>query len=205
MRNNMRRKISIHGLWFVALGVLALSLAGRANASPLLAQGAALNLTFGPGRDATQPGTVTLTPQGDQTVVAISVGPNPAGNGADELVHIHVGQCPGVGAVQYPLTNVVGGKSTTTVNVALSAVLDGNHSINVHRGTAAPESGVYTACVNLPASGGAAGARPGALPNNGTGGLLGESRTPFTLLTFISLLALAGLSLAAAASYRRKA
>jgi hypothetical protein len=196
-------KISIRGLWFGVLGLLVLSLLGLIGTSPLLAQGAALNLTFGPGRDATQPGTVTLTPQGDQTVVVINVGPNPAGNNADELAHIHMGVCPGVGAVQYPLTNVVGGKSTTTVNTPLSAVLDGNHSINVHRGTAAPESGIYTACVNLPA-GVAGAARTGALPVTGTGGMLSQTASPFAWLALVSLVALTILTVGAAA-YRRKA
>jgi hypothetical protein len=197
----MLSRISIRALWIGVLGLLAFSLLNLVAASSLLAQGAALNLTFGPGRDATQPGTVTLTPQGDQTVVTINVGPNPAGNGADELAHIHVGSCPGVGAVQYPLSNVVGGKSTTTVNVALNAVLDGNHSINVHRGTAAPESGIYTACVNLPAA--SAAAKPGALPNNGTGGLLSSTETPYGAMAFVSLMALAALSLGALV-YRRR-
>lgn len=144
--------------WAVLTSAVALMLMSIVAPGSLVAQGTPLNLTFGPGRDATQPGTVTLTPQGDQTVVVINVGPNPAGNGADQLAHIHMGLCPGVGAVQYPLTTVVDGKSTTTVNVALSSVLDGNHSINVHQGTAAPASGIYTACVNLPASGGGASA-----------------------------------------------
>jgi hypothetical protein len=197
----MFSRITIRALWIGVLGLLAFSLLNLVAASSLLAQGAPLNLTFGPGRDATQPGTVTLTPQGDQTVVSINVGPNPAGNGADELAHIHVGGCPGVGAVQYPLSNVVGGKSTTTVNVALNAVLDGNHSINVHRGTAAPESGIYTACVNLPAT--LAGARPGALPNNGTGGLLSNAETPLASMALVLLTALAALSLGGLA-YRRR-
>jgi hypothetical protein len=128
----------------------------------LLAQGAGLTLTFAPGRDATQPGSVALTPQGNQTVVVLNMAPNPAGNGADELAHIHQGGCPGVGAVQYPLTNVVNGRSTTTVNASLSSIMDGSHSINVHRGTAAPESNIYTACVDIPAGGGGAAgaARP---------------------------------------------
>jgi hypothetical protein len=153
--NSDTGRLSRHARWTALAGVLALVLLAAIAPRSLTAQGTPLNLTFGPGRDATQPGTVVLTPQGDQTLVVINVGPNPAGNGADQAAHIHTGLCPGVGAVQYPLTNVVDGKSTTTVNVALNAVLDGNHSINVHQGTAAPASGIYTACVNLPASGGA--------------------------------------------------
>ncbi|HTE84500.1 MAG TPA: hypothetical protein VK821_07190, partial [Dehalococcoidia bacterium] len=145
-----------HARWAIMAGALALLLTTFRAPRILVAQGTPLTLTLGPGRDATQAGTVTITPQGDTMLIVVNMTePNPAGNGADQLNHIHMGKCPGVGAVQYPFTNIVNGKSTTTVNASLASVSDGNHSINVHQGTAAPASGIYTACVDIPASGGA--------------------------------------------------
>jgi hypothetical protein len=172
--------------WVGAVGAILFMLVSLGSPARLIAQGAPLTLTFGPGRDAVQAGTVTITPQGDTMVIVVNMtAPNPAGNGADQLNHIHTGKCPGVGAVVYPFTNIVNGTSTTTVNASLASVSDGNHSINVHQGTAAPASGIYTACVDIPASGGAAPAAaaltgasvaqataravPSSLPNTGVG------------------------------------
>ncbi len=153
------------GLWKRALWagllvpLLALGLSLGAS-SMTFAQGAALNLTFGPGRDATQAGTVTLTPQGDQTVVVVKMAANPAGT--DQLAHIHSGHCPGVGPVVFPFNNLVNGTSTTTINTTLAAVQDGNHSINVHQGTTPPATNIYTACVDIPAASGSAAATTSA-------------------------------------------
>ncbi|MBI3742490.1 MAG: hypothetical protein HY257_12145, partial [Chloroflexi bacterium] len=74
-------------------------------------------LTFGPGRDATQAGTVTFTAKGDQTQVDVAL--QNATAGVAQPGHIHTGACPGVGAVTFPLTNAADGKSTTTVNAPL--------------------------------------------------------------------------------------
>lgn len=106
-----------------------------------------LTLTLGPGRDGNQPGTVTLTAMSsNQTQVVLNIQPGPAG--VQQPAHIHDGGCPGVGAVKYPLTTVVDGKSTTMVNASLSDLLAGNFAINVHKSTS--EAGVYVSCVNLP-------------------------------------------------------
>jgi hypothetical protein len=148
-------------LWAGALAALALVVLSLGASSPTFAQGAPLTLTFGPGRDATQAGTVTLTPQGDKTLVVVQMAPNPAGT--DQLNHIHSGHCPGVGPVVFPFNNIVNGMSTTTIDTPLSAIQDGNHSINIHQGTSAPASNIYTACVEIPAlAGGAAAAAPAA-------------------------------------------
>ncbi len=63
--------------------------------------------------------------------------------------HIHVGTCPSPGAVKYPLTNVVNGKSITELNVSLDDLLKSGDklALNVHKSVA--ESNVYTACGNL--------------------------------------------------------
>ncbi len=122
--------------------------AATAAATTASSGSAPLTLTLGPGRDGNQPGTVTLTGMGNQTQVVLNIQPGAAG--LAQPAHIHDGGCPGVGAVKYPLTNVVDGPSTTVVNVPLSDLLTGNFSINVHKSTS--EAGVYLACVNLPKS-----------------------------------------------------
>lgn len=79
--------------------------------------------------------TVTL----DMTGTPLDV-PQPA--------HIHAGSCPDVGAVSYPLTNVVNGKSVTVLDTTF-AKLDAKEpmAVNVHKSAA--ESKVYVSCGNL--------------------------------------------------------
>lgn len=62
--------------------------------------------------------------------------------------HIHVGACPTPGAVKYPLTNVVNGKSTTVLSVSLEDLMaELPLAVNVHKSAA--ESSVYTACADI--------------------------------------------------------
>lgn len=143
--------------------------------------------TFGPGRDATQAGTVSVTDNGAAgfTVVVNMTQPSPGGADVVQPNHIHVGTCPGVGAVDVPLTNLQGGKGTTNVtNKTWAQIISAPHSINVHKSTT--EAGVYTACVNLPVQATVATA-PAQLPR--TGGmdlsLLGALGAGFAGLGFV--------------------
>ena len=145
------RKLSV----LLAVGVLAVTTAIASAQAPL-------TLQFGPGRDATQPGSVMLTPMGAQTRVTIDM----QAGGASQPAHIHTGACPGVGAVTYPLTNVANGKSETTVNVSLTTLMASQFAVNVHRSPT--EAAIYTACVNLPVA--QTTARPGATQLPRTGG-----------------------------------
>jgi hypothetical protein len=120
--------------------------AALATSTAVVSAQAPITFNFGPGRDANQGGTVTITPMGAQTKVSINM--PTGGAGVLQPAHIHAGGCPGVGAVEFPLTNVVDGKSETTVNVPWDLITATQHSINVHKSAA--EAGVYTACVNLP-------------------------------------------------------
>jgi hypothetical protein len=141
--------------------VLSFGISGR-----LLAQ-SAVTFTFGPGRDAVQPGTVTLTPKGNQTEIVVNAQPGAAG--VAQPGHVHEGGCPGVGPVKYPLTNIVEGKSTTTVDASINDLLSGAYSINLHRSQ--PEIQIYTACTNLTRAAAPSGAAPstGAAPTTGAG------------------------------------
>ncbi len=116
---------------------------GGITAAPVTVQ---YTFNFAPGRDATQEGTVRLRQTGNQTSVTIAL--KGAAAGVAQPAHIHEGACPGVGAVKYPLANVVDGASTTPLDVKFADLLTGAYSINVHKSTA--ESGVYVACINIP-------------------------------------------------------
>ncbi len=110
-------------------------------------------------------GTAVLTPMGNQTRVTLNMtgapGPHPA--------HIHVGQCPNVGAVVAPLTSVQGGTSETTVNMSIDQIRAARHAINVHKSP--QEASVYVACGDLPlAAAGAGGGGTGTTGGTGGGG-----------------------------------
>jgi plastocyanin len=130
------------------------------------AAGQSVTVNLGPGRDASQPGTAVLTAQGDQTMVTIDIAPGAAG--VPQPVHIHEGTCANLGAVKYPLTNIVDGKSTTMVDVPLSDLRTGGFAINAHKSQA--EINVYVACGNIPASTTGGAPAPARLPAAGTGG-----------------------------------
>lgn len=91
-------------------------------------------------------GIATLVEVDGQAVVILAL------TGAPEDVvqpaHIHVGSCPDVGAVKYPLTFPVNGRSKTTLDVSLDQLrLEMPLAINVHK--SAQEASVYVSCSNL--------------------------------------------------------
>lgn len=92
-----------------------------------------------------QSGTAMLEEVDGKTKVTLSM---MGGNFPEpQPAHIHTGMCPKPGAVVYPLTNVVGGKSETVVDSKLADLLKGGMALNVHK--SAKEASVYTACGDL--------------------------------------------------------
>ncbi len=77
-------------------------------------------------------GTVTLDRMGEQTMVTLSLQGTPAGG--DHPAHFHAGDCTAMGDVVVPLSNVDGtaGMSSTTVDVPLDTIVQGNHALYVH-------------------------------------------------------------------------
>lgn len=62
--------------------------------------------------------------------------------------HIHVGSCPKPGAVKYPLTSVVNGRSETTIPVTIDELKTMSPlAINVHKSVV--ELSVYVSCGDL--------------------------------------------------------
>jgi len=63
-----------------------------------------------------QSGTANFSAaEGNKTKVSINMTPGP--KDVAQPAHVHVGVCPGVGAVKYPLTSVINGKSETTLDI----------------------------------------------------------------------------------------
>lgn len=143
----------------------------------------AVTVTMKQGKDApglapSQEGTATLTAKGDQTEVVVNIKAGAAG--VAQPAHIHDGNCPNVAGVKYPLTNVVDGKSTTTVNAKLADLQTGKFGINVHKSE--PEIAVYVSCGDILA----AAAAPAPLPK------AGDNLLP-TMAAILALLAMAVL------------
>lgn len=68
--------------------------------------------------------------------------------GVTQPAHIHVGTCPDVGAVTYPLTSVVDGMSETILDVSLDQLKSELPlGINVHKSVA--EASIYVSCGDL--------------------------------------------------------
>ena len=96
--------------------------------------------------DSGETGIATLVEANGQVVVTLAMQGFP--EETPQPAHIHVGACPNVGTVKYPLTNVVNGKSVTALSVTLAQLKsEVPLGINVHKSAA--ESGVYTACADL--------------------------------------------------------
>ena len=100
-----------------------------------------------------QSGTARLTPLGaDKTKVEISM--KGGAKGVPQPAHIHDGTCPNPNPKpKHGLQDVVDGKSSSEVPVALDALLKEKVAINVHKSK--EEVKVYVACGNITRAGGA--------------------------------------------------
>ena len=124
-----------------AILALAVSQSGFASAADQTAT-ITMKAQNGSGED----GTATLTQAGADLTVTISI---PSGPTTPQPAHIHMGSCANLGGVKYPLTNVVSGKSTTTLKgVTLASVQTGGFAINVHK--SASDLGTYVSCGDIP-------------------------------------------------------
>lgn len=91
-------------------------------------------------------GTATLMEESGKVKVTLKL--TGAAEGVTQPAHIHVGSCPDVGAVKYPLTSPVNGMSETMLEVTLAKLKSELPlGINVHK--SATESKVYVSCGDL--------------------------------------------------------
>ncbi|MEK7151071.1 MAG: hypothetical protein AAB783_02645 [Patescibacteria group bacterium] len=90
-----------------------------------------------------QSGTVIFTQVDGKAHVELNLQGSP--KTTPQPAHIHVGSCAEPGAVKYPLTNVVGGVSTTTLEVSVETLSQTiPFSVVVHKSV--KEVGIYTVC-----------------------------------------------------------
>lgn len=91
-------------------------------------------------------GTATLAEVDGKVTVTLNLTGAPAD--VTQPAHIHVGACPDVGAVKYPLTSPVNGVSETVLDVTLDQLRSELPlGVNVHK--SAKEVSVYVSCGDL--------------------------------------------------------
>jgi hypothetical protein len=137
----MRTFMKIAVVLALALGTLALAACGGDDDGG----GDAISVALSPVGDASQFGTATLTPDGDQTRVVIDID-SPISD--SQPAHIHEGTCDNLTAEPaYGLPNVVSGASEATVDVSLDTLTSGTYAINLHMSD--DDLATYTACGNI--------------------------------------------------------
>ncbi|MEE8046310.1 MAG: plastocyanin/azurin family copper-binding protein [Dehalococcoidia bacterium] len=99
--------------------------------------------------DSGQDGIARLTAQGLKTEVVIEIDSGAAG--VEQPIHVHAGSCDTLGGVDFALSSVVDGFSTSVIDVSLPALREGLSTINAHK--SGSEASVYVACGNIPAAG----------------------------------------------------
>jgi hypothetical protein len=152
-----------------------------------------------------QNGVAMLTEQDGRLMVTIDIS---GGTEAPQPAHIHRGTCANLDpAPAYPLSNVINGKSETTLEVGMAALQGGQFAINVHKSAA--EANVYVACgdiVNMQMGGGTGAGEQGGgeiiPPPEGTPEELAATSSPGMPRTgngtqpfYLALLALVALTL----------
>ena len=93
-----------------------------------------------------QYGTAMLKEEGGKIMVMIDL--TGVAESIKQPAHIHLGNCPEVGDVKYPLTSLENGKSETELNLTFDELKKYLPlAINVHKGET--EAKIYVACGNL--------------------------------------------------------
>ena len=96
--------------------------------------------------DSGESGRARLVEENGQVTVTISMDGAP--EDVSQPAHIHLGSCPEVGGIQYPLTNILNGESITTINVTLDQLKSELPlAINIHKSV--DEASVYVSCGNI--------------------------------------------------------
>lgn len=107
----------------------------------MVAESAKKIITLAEENGSGQKGTVLFEEIGNKVRVIVVMGMKTKVQPA----HIHIGRCPGVGVVRYPLNNVIAGKSVTMLDVTIEDLLNQVPlSVNVHKSI--EEVGVSVAC-----------------------------------------------------------
>jgi hypothetical protein len=109
-----------------------------------------VSVKMGAQNKSGETGTAKLTPEGDQTKVEITLKGAP--KGVSQPAHVHEGSCAKLDPKpKYGLSNVVDGKSSTTIPVKIDDLMGGNLAINVHK--SAEDVKTYVACGDIKGKG----------------------------------------------------
>ncbi|MDB4949386.1 MAG: hypothetical protein JWM27_2035 [Gemmatimonadetes bacterium] len=113
--------------------------------------GTQATLELAPLNNSGYAGEVTAIADGATSTLTLTVSGAPADSSV--AAHIHYGRCAAPGNVTAPLTPIDlkkdgKGTSTTTVNIAMSTLMDGGHYVQVHK-----PDGTPAACGDLPKGG----------------------------------------------------
>ena len=96
--------------------------------------------------NSSEMGTAMLKEINGKAVVTLNLTGAP--KGVTQPAHIHTGSCAKLGAVKYPLTFPVDGKSETKLEVTMDQLLAQLPlAVNVHKST--KEASVYVACGDI--------------------------------------------------------
>jgi len=96
-------------------------------------------------------GTVKLEPIG-QSEIKVTIDLDGTEDDASHPAHVHPGTCADLDPTpEYPLKNVVNGRSETTIEASPLDLFTGEYAVNVHD---ADDPSVYVACANIPSSSG---------------------------------------------------
>jgi hypothetical protein len=136
------------GVAFCAALALALA-AGGCGGDNEDAGGNELTVEMAAQSGSGESGLATLTAAGDSTRVVIEL---ENGTSEPQPAHIHKGTCADLDPnPAFGLSNVVDGKSETTVDVSLSDLEDDAYAVNVHK--SASEAQTYVSCGDIGGSG----------------------------------------------------
>lgn len=102
--------------------------------------------TLSEQNDSGETGTATLMEMDGKVKVTLSLSGAP--QDVVQPAHIHMGSCPDVGEVKYPLTSPLNGASETMLEVSLDQLKSELPlAINVHKSQ--EEATVYVSCGNI--------------------------------------------------------
>jgi hypothetical protein len=131
----------------VVIALLALGACGGEDDEEEAASGgSALRLELGEQNGSGQSGTATLTAVGDeQTRIVMELSNPPA---VPQPAHVHPGPCDDLGDPVAGLTNVVGGRSQTTVPLSFGELRRGDLVVHAHKSE--KEYSISVACAPIP-------------------------------------------------------
>lgn len=94
-----------------------------------------------------QSGDATFEEKDGKVLINLDVTDIGVANG--QPAHIHIGTCPGLGEIVYPLDNVVNGESETILDTTINQIKKQLPlAINIHKST--NEINMYTSCGEIP-------------------------------------------------------